>query len=262
MVKAKNKERIAIIVDHLLKHGRVSVQDMSNRLNVSPMTIRRDLNYLEKQGIVQRVYGGALIIEGALEEFSYQKKLAFEVDEKRIIGRVTAELIAEGDTVFLDKGTTVAEVARAMHDKKDLTVITNSLAVAEELKSQHFIDLVIIGGILERSLMGMAGPLALEGIRKFRFDKAVLGIGGLSVKHGLTTRDIAEAEIKRAVIGASQSVMVPATGSKLETVKLVSIAPLSAIDVVIAGALEEETLRGIEGEGVRVVQAYKVQREE
>ena len=126
-------------------------------------------------------------VHEVLKDSSYQKKLAFEVDEKRIIGRVTAELIAEGDTVFLDKGTTVAEVARAMHDKKDLTVITDSLAVAEELKSQHFIDLVIIGGVLERSLMGMAGPLALEGIRKFKFDKAVIGIGGLSVKHGLTT---------------------------------------------------------------------------
>lgn len=86
--------------------------------------------------------------------------------------------------------------------------------MAEELKSQHFIDLVIIGGVLERSLMGMAGPLELEGIRKFKFDKAVIGIGGLSVKHGLTTRDIAEAEIKRAVIGASQSIMIPAGDSE------------------------------------------------
>lgn len=248
------EQRQAFIIDYMLKNGTVTVKELAIRLAVSPVTIRRDLDELQKQRLIERSHGGARVNEERFDEFSYDRKSFIDVGEKKIIARETVKLLDNDDVVFFDKGTTVAEVAKALDDDLFLTVVTNSLVVANLLKDKRNVQLIMIGGVYERALEGMSGSLGVQSLRQLRFDKTILGISGVCVEHGLTTRDGTEVELKQTAISVSKQVILPITNSKMGTVRMMCVAPITAVDTFVTSAsLDEEMVQKLQAAGVNVI---------
>jgi len=248
------EERHEFIIDYMLKNGVVTVSELSARLAVSSVTIRRDLSELQAQGLIKRFHGRAEVNYELFHELSYERKEFVDANEKGCIAAETVKLFQDGDIIFLDKGTTVAAVAEAIDHRKLLTVVTNSLTVANIVKEKRNIQLILIGGVYERALQGVSGPLAVSALQQMRFDKAVMGIGGVSIEHGLTTRDSPEVELKRTAIAAAEKVILPVSSSKIQVVRLMCVAPITAVHTLLTTkAVPAEVVQRFRDAGVTVV---------
>jgi DeoR family transcriptional regulator, fructose operon transcriptional repressor len=225
-------ERQQGILGHLAKNGNVSVSDLCQLFNVSEMTIRRDLADLEKQGLLQRTYGGAVPTELAFFEMSLKAKLSVFTEEKERIGKYCAELIQDGDVVFLDSGTTTLQVARHIKTKT-LTLVTNDLNIASEILDCPNIDIHVTGGTLRRGTNNLIGIKASNFFDDIRGTKLFLAVEGVDVKAGLTVPDINEVPLKRKMINSAGEVIVVADHSKLGRNSMGIIAPLSAASCLI-----------------------------
>jgi DeoR/GlpR family transcriptional regulator of sugar metabolism len=155
------------------------------------MTIRRDLRELDREGLLRRVHGGAISNLGRSYEPPYQIRTTRQIEAKRAIGRKAAEMIFDGDSLALDVGTTTLEVVRFLHGKRNLTILTASLPIANEIASSLSLTadvrLILTGGIVRAGELSMVGHIAEETYRSLRVDKAFIGIGGLNLESGLTT---------------------------------------------------------------------------
>ena len=163
-MKIERQTTIRRIVE---ENDRVTVTELSDRLGVSEATIRRDLEELSSQGVIQRTHGGAVRVEQAAKEPPILQRIGEQHAEKQRIGRYAASLIQEGETVFLGSGTTVLEIANHIPVDKRLTVITNSLPVVNQLARYSHVELIVIGGMLRQSELSMVGHVAEEAIQEF-----------------------------------------------------------------------------------------------
>ena len=229
------------------------VEDLCRRLKVSAATVRRDLDLLERRGAIRRVHGGAVSVESRLDESLFEDKTALAVREKRRITEAALKFIEPGDTIYLDGGSTVLELARLLCERTNLTVVTNSLHAAHELAGRGP-RLIVIGGELRRLSQTLVGPLTRLVLQELHLDKAFLGTIGFSLKEGLTTTDPSEAFTKQAVMGQARQVIVLADSSKAGKVSFASAGRWANVHVLItdkppafAGALA--------GKGVKIVQA-------
>ena len=229
------------------------VEDLGRRLRVSAATVRRDLDLLERRGAIRRVHGGAVSVENRLDESLFEDKTALAVREKRRIAEAALKFIEPGDTIYLDGGSTVLELARLLGERSNLTVVTNSLHAAHELAGRGP-RLIVIGGELRRLSQTLVGPLTRLVLRELHLDKAFMGTMGFAVKEGLTTTDPSEAFTKEAVMGQARQVIVLADGSKAGKVSFASAGRWANVHVLItdkpfdfAGALANK--------GVKVIRA-------
>jgi DeoR/GlpR family transcriptional regulator of sugar metabolism len=193
--------------------GVIRVEDLCRELRVSAATVRRDLDELERAGAVRRVHGGAVSVESRLEEPVFADKTARAAREKRRIAEAALGFVAPGDTIYLDGGSTVLELARLLRDRTNLTVVTNSLHAALELSGRGP-RLIMIGGELRRLSQTMVGPLTRFVLDEIHLDKAFMGTIGFTLKEGLTTTDPSEAYTKELVMGKARRVIVLADSSK------------------------------------------------
>jgi DeoR family transcriptional regulator of aga operon len=226
------EERRGIILDILNKQGRCRVADLAMDLTVSEVTVRQDLDILEKQGLLRRTHGGAILSPKISCERSFQFEETSFREEKERIGRAAAEMVSDGDTIILDVGTTVTEVARNLQTLKGLTVFTNALNIAFLLEDPE-ITVIVTGGTLrakQHSLVNPYGRLILE---KIHVDLAFIGANGIEAEHGVTNVNIAEAEIKSLFIQAAQRRVVLGDSSKVGNVALAKIAGLDQFDLLI-----------------------------
>jgi DeoR/GlpR family transcriptional regulator of sugar metabolism len=228
----ESADRIRAIMNELRTSDSVSVTELAALHGVSEMTIRRDLDELAQQGVVRRVRGGALslLLRGEEPPFGVREREA--VDAKQRIGAEVASLLADGEAVLLDGGTTVLEVARAIHDRR-LTVLPLALQATQELAGAPRIRLVLPGGEVRHSEMNFVGPLTEASIRALRFDTAVIGCCGLSAEHGLTAHDLPEVAIKQAAIAAARRVVVACDSGKFSRTAFGSVCTLDNLDVVV-----------------------------
>lgn len=211
----------------------MTVQQLNQLLNVSEATIRRDLDELSQEGLVDRTHGGAIKVEEAGREPPILlRQSEFEI-EKRRIGRVAASLVEEGQTIFLGSGTTVHEIARNLHCVPDLTVITNAINVVNELVDCESIELVVIGGMLRQSELSMVGHIAEAAIKELRADKVFMGMRGISLQHGFTADFLPEATTDRSILGIASCNIIVADHSKLGQVSTVFLAPISAAHILV-----------------------------
>ncbi|AFZ65958.1 DeoR/GlpR family DNA-binding transcription regulator [Deinococcus peraridilitoris] len=226
--------RLRVILSELDKRERVTVDQLSTLLGVSKVTIRSDLEILHRQGLIHRTRGGALrpIADHAelpLEETRKQRSL-----EKRRIGAAAAALIEEGDTVFLDVGSTCTEIARSLSPLlRNVTIVTSGLNIAFELEKQSNVTVVVTGGTLRRLQHSLVNPFGLQLITSLHADKLFLGCNGVSVQAGITSRNLEEAEIKRCMVGNARQTIVVADHSKLGEISTAAVAPLSAVSQLI-----------------------------
>ncbi|GIH71933.1 DeoR/GlpR family DNA-binding transcription regulator [Sphaerimonospora thailandensis] len=228
----ESSDRIRAIMNALRTSDSVSVTHLAAEHGVSEMTIRRDLDELAQQGVVRRVRGGALslLLRGEEPPFGVREREA--VEAKRLIGAEVASLLADGEAVLLDGGTTTLEVARAVRDRR-LTVLPLAMQAAQELAGAPRIRLVLPGGEVRPGEMNFVGPLTETSIRALRFDTAVIGCCGLSAEHGLTAHDLPEVAVKQAAIASARRVVIACDSGKFGRTAFGAVCPLDRLDVVV-----------------------------
>jgi DeoR/GlpR family transcriptional regulator of sugar metabolism len=228
-------ERLRRITEAVREAGQLSVAELAGLTGASEMTIRRDLEVLADQGVLERYRGGAssLLLRG--EEPPFGLRELERPDAKRRIAAEVAGLIADGESVVLDSGTTCLEVARVLAERR-LTVVPLSLHAANALTGAPRLKLLLPGGEPRPGELALTGPLTEASLASLRFDTAVIGCCGLNAANGLTAYDLADAAVKRAAIASADT-------AKFSRTALAFVAPASALDAVVTeeGAPDEET---------------------
>lgn len=227
------------ITQQLAQENVVRVTELSRQFGVSEVSIRRDLEHLERQGLLQRVHGGAVAVAVGHNARERASTPGTHLDEKRRIGMAAAALVRPGDRVLFDSGTTVLEVARSLSndlvDAGNLTAITSSLPIVQELGHRPGIHLILLGGIYLPAYRVVVGPQTVENLRGLHADKLFLGTDGLTLDHGLTTANVLEAEVDRAMVRAAAEIIVVADSSKIGGIGLTTILPLEQVHKLITG---------------------------
>jgi DeoR/GlpR family transcriptional regulator of sugar metabolism len=238
------EERRQLILDRLDRQGRVSVAELSRAFGVSEATIRVDLQALADQQIVVRTHGGAVLASGRLYELALATRRLQHVAEKGEIGAAGAALVVEGDAIFLDSSSTALAVAQRLKQHRRVTVLTNALAVAQELGDAagpslarpSGVTVVVIGGRLERETQSLIGSEGVEALRKYNIQKGFFGAHGIAVPEGLTDISAEEADFKRPVVAMCRQVIAVLDSSKWGQVGLASFARIEDIDTILTNA--------------------------
>ena len=228
-----SEERRREILEIVQSDGRVLVGDLSKRFNTSLITIRKDLEFLHHHGLLERTHGGALPLRiGALNDRTLQEKERLHRQEKLRIAAAAVKMIRTGQVIILDSGTTTTAIARACRHFRSLTIITNATNISAELAGTA-IDVILTGGVLRKNSFSLVGPLAEEALRKLNADLFFLAVDGFDVRYGLTTPNLLEARVNRAMAEAARRTVVVCDSSKFGRRSLSLILPTSSVHETI-----------------------------
>jgi DeoR family transcriptional regulator of aga operon len=247
------EERRQHILSLIQKQGRVLVDELSEQLDLSKITIRKDLDYLQSKELLVRTHGGALPAHaGALSDPPIEDKEELRHEDKLKIAKAAAGTVSEGQCIILDSGTTTTAIARELLAFKRLTVITNALNIAADLARSDF-EVILIGGTLRKNSMSLVGPLAEDVLREMHADILFIGVDGFDTKIGLTTPNVLEARVNRAMVNAAERVVAVCDSSKFNRRSLSLIVEASAIHHVITDSnLSQEQARAIQETGIQL----------
>ena len=249
-------ERQGFIRKMVEDEGRASVPELSTQFAVSEATIRRDLEELDGMGWVRRTHGGAVRAERATKEPPMVQRKSEQINEKQDIGRLAADLIQNGQTIFLGSGTTVLEVAKKLPKDIQLTAITNSLPVVNHLADYENIELVIIGGMLRPNELSMVGHIAEQAISEFRADMVLLGMHAIDAHHGFTNDYLPETMTDRAILEIAPRVVVVADHTKFGRVSSVFVSAVSVAHTLITDRkTSQDCIQELRDHGIEVFQA-------
>jgi DeoR/GlpR family transcriptional regulator of sugar metabolism len=250
-----SQRRQAILLQ-LATTGEVVLADLAGKFGVSEMTIRRDLEVLEAEGLARRVRGGAISVVSRSYEPPFAVRTTTSSAAKTAIGAAAAALVNTGDTVIIDVGTTALELARALHGARNLTVVTASLPVAIELGNEPDIRVVVTGGQVRNGELSLTGGMAEDAFGEMNCDLAFIGVAGICAVPGLTEYNPQDARVKRAAISAARRTIVLADRSKLGRVTFSTVAPLSDVDTLVTDApVDAAQAADLAAAGVEVIQA-------
>jgi len=231
----------------------VRVEELTQQLGVSSATIRRDLGELEKLGELRRVYGGAVSTGGRLDEPLFDDKTSVAAAEKRRIAEAALNYIKPNETIYLDGGSTVLELARLLKDRSNITVVTNSLRAAVELAGRGP-RLILVGGELRRLAQTTVGPLTRFMVQELHVDKAFMGTIGLSLEEGITTTDPTEAYTKELVMEHAREVILLADSTKAHKISFTRAGRLEKVRVLITDKQFDRKLsKDLRTKGMEVV---------
>ncbi|HEY4977913.1 MAG TPA: transcriptional repressor AgaR [Candidatus Acidoferrum sp.] len=223
------EERRRDILELLQAEGRVLVGDLAKRFRTSLITIRKDLEFLHHGGQLERTHGGALPMKtGAMKDVSLHEKERLHRPEKMRIAAAAAQMIRLGQVIILDSGTTTTAIAKACRHFKSLTIITNATNIAAELADTP-VEVILTGGVLRKNSFSLVGPLAEESLRKLSADLLFLAVDGFDVRYGLTTPNLLEARVNRAMAESARRTVVVCDSSKFGHRSLSLIMPTSAV---------------------------------
>ena len=248
------EERQQAIASLVISQGRASVADLAQAYDVTTETVRRDLAFLDKAGVLRRVHGGAVPVRALhLVEPGVGERETTRAEHKGAIAAAATEFFPHGGaTVLLDAGTTTARIAAQLPTDRELVVVTNSVPIAARLAAMPSVSLQLLGGRVRGLTQAAVGELTLRVLDTLRVDIAFIGTNAISVRHGLSTPDGDEAAVKRAMVLAANYVVVAADSSKIGREDFVSFAPISRVDTLItdceisAGDREQLTENGVE----------------
>ncbi len=227
------EERHTIILDSLMRHERVQVSELAEQLDVSAVTIRKDLSELEKQGRLYRSHGHAIKADPYINNRSVNEKATIMPAEKMLIGAKAAELITADDSIILASGTTIHAFAGCIRPIHRLTVISACLRATEILGSLENVEIIQLGGILRHSSLSVVGEYAKRPSADCACSKLFLGVDGIDPDFGITTTDIREAELNKVMMKAAQKVIVLADSSKFMRRGFSKIADFNDVDLII-----------------------------
>ena len=247
-----NEERRREILELLRNDGRVLVRDLSKKFRTSLITIRKDLESLHHQGLLERTHGGALPIRtGALQDQTLREKERLHRPEKMRIAAAALHMIRPGQVIILDSGTTTTAIARGCRQLRNLTVITNGTNIAAEL-ADSAVEVVLTGGSLRKNSFSLVGPLAEESLRKLSADMLFLAVDGFDVHYGLTTPNQLEARVNRAMSESARRTIVVCDSSKFGRRSLSLIMDVSMVHETI-------TDRGVPKHDLRALRDAEVE---
>ena len=248
-----SEERQRAILELLRRDGRVLVVDLARQFHTSQVTIRKDLEILHVQGRVHRTHGGALPArDGALEDPTLREKEKLHRKEKLQIAAAAARMVAEGQVVILDSGTTTTGIARALRNFQNLTIITNAVNIAAEL-SGSAVEVILTGGNLRKNSFSLVGPIAEETLHRLHADILFLGVDGFDVQYGLSTPNLLEAKVNRAMIEISKTAVAVCDSSKFGKRSLSLIAPPTSLQHVITDSgIPKADLSALKKSGIEV----------
>jgi len=249
-------ERRQHVMSLIQRDGRVLVSELSDALGISRITIRKDLDYLESRGLVQRTHGGALAPQSStLLDPSLKEKEHHQLKEKQQIAAAAAKLVKEGQCVLLDSGSTTTAIARTLREFSRLTIITNAVNIAAELAGTDF-EVILTGGTLRRNSFSLVGPLAEDVLREIHADILFLGVDGFDTNAGPTTPNVLESRVNRAMVNASTKVVAVCDSTKFLRRSLALIVAPSAIHTVITDSqISDEDLENLKNSGIEVILA-------
>jgi DeoR/GlpR family transcriptional regulator of sugar metabolism len=228
----RTDQRRREIVRQLYLTGYAEARELAEALGVDSSTIRRDLDQLARAGHVQRTHGGARLVAGAVD-LPYELKEREHLAAKAAIGAAGALLVADGDRVLLDSGSTTYELAKELRGRQDLTIVTNDLRIAQLVAGFPGVHLLVTGGELLRSTYTLVGDRAVEFVRELSVDHSFLGADAIDVASGITNTNTLEVPLKRAMIEVAGAAVVLADSSKFGQRALVRVAGIAEVDVVI-----------------------------
>ncbi|BBH23610.1 D-beta-D-heptose 1-phosphate adenosyltransferase [Paenibacillus baekrokdamisoli] len=247
------KERQKTIIDIVSEKGSIGIHELRERLDVSEATVRNDLKYLEQNGMLKRLHGGAVDLS-RMNEITYEQRAVVHASEKERIGKKAAGLIAPGETIFLDAGSTVMELATHLPSGFEFNVVTAALNVASAAGRHGNAHVHLVGGMLRSSLQELVGPKAIAGIKEIHAHKVFLSCSGFDAGKGLTERHIFSAEVKKAMIAAADQVILLADSTKMGRVFFAELAPLHKVDLLITDNAISDTNRTLlTAQGIEVL---------
>jgi DeoR/GlpR family transcriptional regulator of sugar metabolism len=248
------RERRSEIRAFLAEQGEVAIAELAAQFAVSEMTIRRDLETLEDQGVARRVRGGAISTVSRSYEPPFATRAMEARTAKQRIAEAAAQCVEYGETAILDVGSTTLELARHLRGRGGLTIVTPSLPAALELANEPNMRVIVTGGIIRPGELSLIGDLSERTFAELNCDVLFLGVGGIHPEKGLTEYNLDDTRVKRAAMRAASRKVALADRSKLGRVCLASIAGLSEIDVLITDAAPDHPLLGVARDaGVEVV---------
>ena len=248
------EERQKRIEEHLLRMEFASLEELSELVDASEATVRRDLGVLEGKGTVQRTHGGAKLVNPRSDEFAFHARDTHQLDEKEAIGRACAKLVPPNQAVILDAGTTCYHAARHL-EAKTPQVFTNSLPVANLFAAANKLEVVVSGGVIYPRLGVLVGPLAVEAFSKIRADVAIMSCGGITLE-GITNSHGLLIEIQKAMIEAARKVIFCIDSSKFGRQSISKLCDLDVIDAIVTDkAAPADLVKGLRKRGVEVILA-------
>jgi DeoR/GlpR family transcriptional regulator of sugar metabolism len=256
MSRADRDKRREQILASLALTGEVTFTQLATELDVSEMTIRRDVEQLERIGQLRRVRGGAISTVSRSYETPVLQRREISSAAKEAIGRVAASLVEDGDSLILDGGTTSLALARELRSKRGLTVVTPSLPIAIELAEGVDARIIVTGGQVHRSELSLTGAAAEEAFAAINCDLAFIGVAGVRLSPGLTDFSVDDARVKRAALGSARRKIVLADRTKLGRVTFATIAALTEVDALVTDAPgDDPTLLGAASSGLQIFAA-------
>ena len=249
------EQRIGIVLDELSRNGIISIEDLAKKIDVSPSTIRRDIEELELQNSVRRVRGGAVsCTPSASFEPSYSARQDMFYDEKRRIAQAARSLISPNETLFLSGGTTVNEFSKTLYDISPLYIATNDLMSAVEMSHFNNVDLMVLGGSLRKNHFSLNGYFTENMISQIHADKAFIGVDAVDFDTGFMNFSVEEIQPNKMMIKASREVIILCDHSKFNKVAFVNICKFEDVDLVITDkSASEETLERLKELNVDVM---------
>jgi DeoR family transcriptional regulator of aga operon/DeoR family fructose operon transcriptional repressor len=246
-------ERRENIVEFLKKESKIRVEELADRLNVSQVTIRKDLDVLEKRGLLERSHGNAVFSQQSRFNIAFLEKLQMQSSAKELIAQAAASYIHEGDSIILDSGTTILSLAKVLVGKfRSLFVITNSVPAALELTRAGY-ELLLVGGQVRNHSMALIGPLGLRNLESFHVDRAFMGTSGITLSHGYSTPDSLDAQMKQAMIRIADKAYVLTDSSKFGHNCMVSFARCSDIHLTLTDSgLSQKAIKEFKQNGVDI----------
>jgi DeoR family glycerol-3-phosphate regulon repressor len=255
-------ERQSTILDIARQAGRVTVDELAARFEVTPQTIRKDLNELCDRRLLTRIHGGAILSSG-VENVGYDARRMIASDEKEAIARAAAERIPDQASLFINIGTTTEAVARALLQHRGLMVITNNLNVASLMRVYPQIEVVVAGGVVRHTDGGIIGEAAVDFIRQFKVDIAVIGVSAIDQDGGLLDYDYREVRVAQAIISNARHVMLVSDSTKFERSAPVRIGHISQVTTFVTDRCSSKAIRQICSESaVELVEVLGVEDDE
>lgn len=250
---ALNRRRLKIL-DLIREDGHAKVQELSRIFKVTDVTIRQDLEALEKEGYVQREHGGAFLKDVGSFAKTGQLFNQVRIKEKQEIARKAVKLINEGDSIILDSGSTTTEIAKLLVDFHELTIITNSLNIALILGENHGINLIVTGGEFKAPTLSLTGSLAADSFKDIHVNKLFLATAGISSDLKLTYPSLSDLVVKTAMIKSAKKVYLVADSSKIGVSAFTNLGSISLVDTLITdNGLSEEAIELLRSKNVEVI---------
>ncbi|MBI6120132.1 DeoR/GlpR family DNA-binding transcription regulator [Salegentibacter maritimus] len=246
-------ERHQIIIEKITKDGQVKVQDLCDEFDVSSVTVRKDLKFLEEKGLLYRMHGGATHTNPYTTDRHVNEKEKIHLSEKMGIGEVAAKMVTANDSILIASGTTVLSLAKNIKPLENLTVITSALNVALELNQHIEIEVIQLGGILRKRSSSVTGLYAENNLSDFSCSKLFLGVDGIDLEFGLTTANMMEARLNREMIKVSQKTIVLADSTKFGKRGFGRICGFDSIDEIITDSgISKFTREALEEHGIKI----------